>query len=99
MKLNTVKKICLNFTLDSSEAIMFMKGGAFTHKLDYAALSDIEGWTRDEGDHESHDTEIIITFQAEKCSQARTEWTTKEAEKSKLYEAGISATAFTGMEC
>lgn len=73
MKSKITKKICVELTLDSSEAIMFSKGGR--HKIDLC--------THDFDSDHLNDHEVEISIQIEKDQQGRYNFITGEAEKHK----------------
>lgn len=73
MKFKIKKSITVDFTLDSSETVMFNKGGMHTIKI-----------LRSEILHENDDTnyEMVFNVQMEKNSQARHDFITTEAAKA-----------------
>jgi len=87
MKYNRTKKIIIDCTLDSSEAIMFNKGGKHSIKMDsdffkftkYHRSYDSDG----EEDDFADNCEVEITFQIDKKDTSRFDFITGEACKHK----------------
>ena len=75
MKYNIKKKVTLNLTLDSSEMIMFTKGGRHNVEIDPLDLFTHE--------NDLHNFEFEITVQMERSELGRFEFITGEAEKHK----------------
>lgn len=79
MKINTKKKITISLTLDSSETIMFTKGGMHKIAVNPQGLfseMELEEW-------ELKDKELEITIQMEHNEQGRFDFLTGESEKHK----------------
>ena len=84
MKYELTKKLTINCTLDSSEAIMFTKGGQHSIVIKQAA-----GYSDDEDQHirfDFYDT-IEVTFQMEKSQQGRFDHITSEAANHREFYA------------
>ena len=79
MKAKIIRKIIVDLTLDSSEAIMFNKGGK--HKVSLLPLNFFNF-----SDSQYADAEIEISIQIERGQQSRYDFITGESEKHK-YDA------------
>lgn len=73
MKLSITKKITLDLTLDSSEAIMFTQGGK--HKINLKTDDDYHNYNFNDYD------DVEITVQMARNDQGRFDFITKEAAK------------------
>ena len=72
MKHQIKKKVYLEFTLDSSEAIMFGKGGKHKANIDLENIRDY-----------LEDCEVEVSFQLEKSEKDRFNWIVSEAQNAK----------------
>lgn len=79
MKLKLKKTLNLDFTLDSSEAIMFSKGGMHTFIMNQSSDDEDDNHQLDFSEYH----EVKITFQLERNEQGRFDFITGEAEKNK----------------
>lgn len=74
MKYQIKKKIIVDCTLDSSEAIMFTKGGKHTVNMDYKNLFF--------GDIDDYNIELEISFQMDRKDQSRFDFINNSAQEA-----------------